>query len=345
MKNVFISLLLFTFALSEAQNRGARLAYIDMEYILKSVPEYVEAKNQIDKKALQWKKEIDTKKNEIKLLKDALNTERVLLTKDLIEEREEEIEYLEKELLDYQQKRFGPNGDFVMQKAVLVKPVQDQVFEAIQGIAERQKYDFVLDKSSDLTLIFASKRFDLSDRVIRELTRAGKREQLSRKQLKELEEKEREEDLLDENPELADRKKAQDEKIAQREKMIEDRKLAAEKRKQEYEEKRQRLIDERNAKKNGTVSAKQDEKPAGNKKVATDGATETDGKAEENNGDAPKVEDSKKDDSKPAADAKPKPKTLEERKQELEDKKKKVLAEREAAKKERENNKKQNENN
>ncbi|MDV7400575.1 OmpH family outer membrane protein, partial [Arthrospira platensis SPKY1] len=105
--------------LSVAQNRGARLAYIDMEYILKSVPEYIEAKNQIDKKALQWKQEIDTKKNEIKLLKDALNTERVLLTKDLIEEREEEIDYLEKELLEYQQKRFGPNGDFVMQKAVL----------------------------------------------------------------------------------------------------------------------------------------------------------------------------------------------------------------------------------
>jgi len=344
MKNVFISLLLFTFGLSEAQNRGARLAYIDMEYILKSVPDYVEAKNQIDKKALQWKGEIDTKKNEIKLLKDALNTERVLLTKDLIEEREEEIEYLEKELLDYQQKRFGPNGDFVMQKAVLVKPIQDQVFEAIQGIAERQKYDFVLDKSSDLTLIFASKRFDLSDRVIRELTRAGKREQLSRKQLKELEEKERQEDLMDENPELADRKKAQDEKIAQREKMIEDRKLAAEKRKQEYEEKRQRLIDERNAKKNGTVSAKQDEKPAGNKKVGT-GTTQTEGDADEKEDETPKGDEKKPDNAKPGSDAKPKPKTLEERKQELEEKKKKVLAEREAAKKERENNQKQKENN
>ena len=345
MKNVLSLLLLFTFALSVAQTRGIKIAYIDMEYILKSVPDYIEAKNQIDKKALQWKKEIDAKKSEIKLLKDALQTERVLLTKDLIEEREEEIGFLEKELLDYQQKRFGPNGDFVMQKAVLVKPVQDQVFETIQDIAERQKYDFILDKSSDLTLIFANKRYDLSDRVIRELTRASKREQLSRKQLKEFEDKEREEDLLLENPDLADRKKAQDEKIAQREKMIEDRKLAAEKRKQEYAERRQKLLDERNAKKTGTVSAKEQEKPADNKKTAGESSPKEEPKSEkpenENKQNNDKVEE------KPVAepDAKPKPKTLEERKQELEERKQRILAEREAAKKERENKQKQNENN
>ena len=337
MKNVLTLFLVFTLTWSVAQTRGIKIAYIDMEYILKSVPDYIEAKNQIDKKALQWKKEIDTKKSEIKLLKDALQTERVLLTKDLIEEREEEIGFLEKELLDYQQKRFGPNGDFVMQKAVLIKPVQDQVFETIQDIAERQKYDFILDKSSDLTLIFANKRYDLSDRVIRELTRASKREQLNRKQLKEFEEREREEDLLMENPDLADRKRAQDEKIAQREKMIEDRKLAAEKRREEFQQKRQQLIEERNAKKTGTVSAKQTEK-SDDKKKSTESTEQTEQPKEGKPANENKVENQKAED-KPAAatDTKPKPKTLEERKQELEERKQRILAEREAAKKEREN--------
>jgi Skp family chaperone for outer membrane proteins len=90
-------------------------------------------------------------------LKESLKTEKVLLTKELIEEREEEITFQEKELLDYQQKRFGPNGDLIIQKAVLVKPIQDQVFTAVQDIAEAKKYDFIFDKSSDLTMLFAAK--------------------------------------------------------------------------------------------------------------------------------------------------------------------------------------------
>ena len=99
-----------------------------MEYILEKVPDYAEAKNQLEQKAQKWKQEIEAKKIEIAKLKEALKTEKVLLTKELIEEREEEIKFQETELLDFQQKRFGPNGDLITQKAVLVKPIQDQVF-------------------------------------------------------------------------------------------------------------------------------------------------------------------------------------------------------------------------
>jgi Skp family chaperone for outer membrane proteins len=167
-----------------------------MEYILQNVPDYSEAKNQLEQKAQKWKQDIEAKKIEIAKLKDALKTERALLTRELIDEREEEIKFQESELLDFQQKKFGPNGDLITQKAVLVKPIQDQVFTAVQDIAEAKKYDFVFDKASDLTMLFSAKRFDISDQVIRTITRAEKREEMSKKQQKALEEKQNSQDIL-----------------------------------------------------------------------------------------------------------------------------------------------------
>lgn len=245
---------------SFSQSRGVKIGYIDMDYILEKVPEYAESKNQLEQKAQKWKQEIEVKKNAIQKLKDDLNTEKVLLTKELIEEREEEIAFQEKELLDYQEKRFGPKGDLIIQKTMLVKPIQDQVFTAIQDIAEQQKYDFIFDKSSDLTMLFAAQRFDISDRVIRVITRSQKREQLSKKRLKEQEEQEAKEDMQDENPALAERQRILEEKKAARDKAAAERKAAREKliedRKKAAEEKRQKILDEREAKKNGTVIEK-----------------------------------------------------------------------------------------
>ena len=220
-----------------------------MEYIPQNVPDYTEAKNQLEQKAEKWKQDIEAKKVEIAKLKDALKTERALLTKELIEEREEEIKFQENELIEFQQKKFGPNGDLITQKAVLVKPIQDQVFTAVQDIAELKKYDFIFDKSSDLTMLFSAKRHDISDQVIRAITRAERREQLSKKELKEQEKKEYQEDVEDENPALAARKKALEEKKAARDKMMEDRKLAAEAKKKEADDKRKAAAEAREAKK------------------------------------------------------------------------------------------------
>lgn len=308
-----------------------------MEYILSKYPDYLEAKNLLDQKALLWKKEIDTKKNTIKSLKESLQTERVLLTKELIEEREEEITYLENELAEYQQKRFGPNGDLIVQKTVLVKPIQDQVFTVVQDIAENQKYDFVFDRSSDLTMLFAAKRFDLSDRVLKQLQRAGSREKLSKKQANELDEKDKQEEFEAENPELAARKKLQEEKQEQRAKALQEKQEAAAKRRQEFQEKRQKLIDERNAKKNGTVSAnKPNEKPESEEK--SDDKPSNERLGGNSNSDA---QENEKEAKEVVKQEKPKPLTVEERKAALEERKKKIIEEREAAKKERENKQKE----
>lgn len=292
-----------------AQTRGNKVGYIDMEYILQNVPNYTEAKIQLEQKAQKWKQEIEAKKLEINKLTEALKAERPLLTADLIEERETEIKFLETEKLDYQQKRFGPNGDLMIQKAGLVKPIQDQVFTAVQDIAATKKYDFIFDKSSHLTILFAAKRFDISDQVIRVLNRTEKREQLTKKQLKEEQAKEEKEDAIDENPELAAREKALLDKQGAREKLVADKKAAQEEAKKKYEEKRKQLLAEREAKKNGTV-------------VATPSTTET----------KPAVPSVNPETAKTATEE-VKPSAQEERKKALEEKRKKILEEREANKK------------
>jgi len=297
---LFIILALFVETTITAQTRGNKVGYIDMEYILQNVPNYVEAKAQLEQKAEQWKKEIEAKKIEINKLSEALKAEKPLLTAELIEERETEIKFLETEKLDYQQKRFGPNGDLIIQKAGLVKPIQDQVFTAVQDIAEAKKYDFIFDKSSHLTILFAAKRFDISDQVIRMLNRTDKREQLSKKQLKEEEAKEKLEDEIDENPAVAEREKALLDKKAAREKLVADKKAVQEETKRKYEERRQQLLQERDAKKNGTVVAP-------SKTEGTDTAKKA-------------TEESKAN-------------IYEERKKALEEKRKKTLEEREANKK------------
>lgn len=319
----------------DAQTRGTKLGFIDMEYILQNVPDYTEAKAQLEQKAEKWKLEIDTKKIEINKLKEALKAERALLTKELIDERETEINFLETENLDYQQKRFGANGDLMIQKSILVKPIQDQVFTAVQDIAEKLKYDFIFDKTSDLTMLFAAKRFDISDQILRTLNRTEKREQLTKKQQKEAEDRENKEDALDENPALAERQKLLDDKKATRDKILEDRKLLQEQKKKEFDDKRKQVIADREAKKNGTVSANI-------KKDGTDTAASNDPAKE-----IAKlaVEDAKqKQADERAKTLEDRKKVLEDRKKALDEKRKKILEEREAIRKAKEEKLKENTN-
>jgi len=326
MKKIVLLFALASTFLAFSQGRGVKIGYIDMDYILEKVPEYAETKNQLEQKAQKWKQEIELKRNEINKLKESLKTERVLLTKELIEEREEEIAFQEKELLDYQEKRFGANGDLIVQRTMLIKPIQDQVFTAIQDISEQKKYDFIFDKSSDLTILFASQRFDISEQVIRAIGRAQNREKLSKKQLKEQESKEALEDMEDENPELAARKNALEEKKLAREKLLEEKKAERERlideRKKAAEEKRQKLQEERDAKKSGTVIEK-DNPEAKEKEESNKESAET---------------LSPEDKRKQAEEEKAR--KAEERKKALEDRRKKILEEREAAKKAKENEKK-----
>ena len=334
MRKQFLFLLLITAVnfTANAQSRGVKIGYIDMEYILQNVPDYTEAKNQLEQKAQKWKQEVELKRNDVNKLKDALKTERVLLTKELILEREEEIVFQETALLDYQQKRFGPTGDLTIQKTVLTQPIQDQVFNAVQDIAEAKKYDFIFDKTSDMTMLFSAKRYDISDQVIRTITRATKRGQLNSKQLKEAEAKEAKEDMIDESPALAERQKKLDEKKAAREKLVADRKAA-------QEAKRAEILAAREAKKNGTTVPVKETATA---TLDTTTATVPGKKAA-----TPKTETAQtpKDSTaiiKKQKSAEERAQIIADRKKAADERKKKILEDREAAKKEREEKAKAN---
>lgn len=313
-QHFLLSLLLLSVSFAteaQTQTRGLRIGYIDMEYILENVSDYKEAKNQLEEKAHKWKQEIEVKRNEIAKFKETLKAERTLLTKELTQEREEEIKFLEDELLSYQQKRFGPNGDLIFQKSNLVKPIQDQIFTVVQDIAQTKKYDFIFDRSSDLTILFVAKKYDISDQVIRVLSRTEKRQQIGKKELKELETNEAEEDLEDENPALAERKKILEDRKAERERISEERKKAYDDKKKAFDKRREKLKQERDTKKSeedaADIKAKASSKAYSKKEVE-----------EEKN------------------------KKLEERKKAIEERKQKILEAREAAKKEREENKNKN---
>lgn len=236
-KLLIIAIICLASQVSLAQAKGTRIGFIDMEYILGKLPNYNEALNSLEKSAGDWKSEIDKKNADIKLLKDALNTERVLLTKDLIAEREEEIKFLEDELITYQQKKFGPEGDLIVMRSTLVKPVQDLVFSIVQDVANKRNYDFILDKSSDITVLFAKKNLDLSDYVVRAINRSLKGERISKKEQEKIDKEE--EDLLKvKTPQQEEREKRLEEKREEIKRRNEERDAAREAKKAEAEARR-----------------------------------------------------------------------------------------------------------
>ncbi|MEP3838228.1 MAG: OmpH family outer membrane protein [Algibacter sp.] len=260
MKNNVLCLLTLVFMLSFYANaqRGVRIAYIDTEYILENVPEYQEATAQLDDKAQKWKNEIQSKLTAVEQKRKDLSNEKALLTKELVDEREEDITFEENEILDYQQKRFGPNGDLFIQKRQLMQPIQDQIFAAVQDMAEGRKYDFIFDKSSDATMLFSAKQFDISEQVLRSITRTSKRKQASTKA--ERKAAEQEEVIPEINEELEAREKALEEKKAERESAVEKRRqeilAAREAKKLEAEAKRQKALEDREKAKQAKLDAR-----------------------------------------------------------------------------------------
>ncbi len=171
MKRILLlTFLCFTIGTSWSQ-RSQIIAYMDMEYILENVPEYLEAQNTLDKKVVKWREKLDKEARFIEVLKSDLANEKIILTKDLIEEKEEEITIKQGQLRRLESLYFGPNGDMFSLRKQLVKPIQDRVYNAIQTIAAKKRYDFVFDKSSELVLLYSNKKYDISELVLASIDR------------------------------------------------------------------------------------------------------------------------------------------------------------------------------
>ncbi|MBS9462354.1 OmpH family outer membrane protein [Flagellimonas sp. 389] len=253
---VLLPLLVFMMSLHGFAQRGVRIGYVDMEYILENVEEYRDATEQLNTKAQKWKQEIELKQSVVEQMKKDLMAEKVLLTDELIVEREEEIQVLETEMLDYQQNRFGPQGDLVLQKQLLIQPIQDQVFNEVQKIGGNKRYDFIFDKSADVVMLYSEKRHDISDLVLREIGRTRKVSKSNRKEKeKNRLDKFRDEEAAEDkeiSEALKERQAKAEQAQGEKAKEAEDRRAEQlklrEERKKAYEERRKKLLEEREAK-------------------------------------------------------------------------------------------------
>jgi len=149
-----------------------------MDYILENLDDYKTANEEYEIRLNMWKKEISQREGEINNKLKELEIQRPLLTETLYNDFKEEIEFEKEQLELYRQKRFGPNGDWVAQEKILIQPIQDEVLAAVQLIAERNKFDYVYDKSSAIVTLYSEKKYDISELVLKSILRQEKLENL-----------------------------------------------------------------------------------------------------------------------------------------------------------------------
>ncbi len=160
---------LFILVMLSNNSIAQRYAIIDSKYILSKVPEYKTAQEKLNQYSEQWQEEIDERSAELEKMYKNYDAEQVMLSDDLKKKREDELFNRQKEVNDLQKKRFGYEGDIFKKRQELIKPIQDKVYNAVQKLATSKLYDFILDKSEGITVIFADPKLDRSDDVLKEL--------------------------------------------------------------------------------------------------------------------------------------------------------------------------------
>jgi outer membrane protein len=166
MRSVLLALVFGFFACTA---QAQRYAVIDSKYILEKIPDYREAQKKLDQFSELWQQELDQKQAALDKMYKDYDAESVMLPENLKKKREDEMYNKEKELRDLQRKRFGFEGDLFRKRQELVKPIQDRVYNAVQKLAVEKQYDFILDKSEGITVIFADPKLDKSDDILKTL--------------------------------------------------------------------------------------------------------------------------------------------------------------------------------
>ena len=149
--------------------QAQKYAIIDTRYILDKMPDYKQAQKQLDDVAADWQKDIDTRQADLDKMYKDYDAEQVMLSDELKKKREDQLFNREKDLRDLQRKRFGFEGDLFKKRQELIKPIQDKVYNAVQKMAVTRGYDFVLDKSEGITIIFADPKLDKSEDVLKDM--------------------------------------------------------------------------------------------------------------------------------------------------------------------------------
>ena len=170
MKRLFLLIILACGAwLSNVDAQKFVAAYLDMQYILKNLPQYETANEQLTMISKRWQKEIDVAQQEVQILTSNYQTEQIFLSADMKQKRESEILEKERYVLELKRKYFGEGGEWYKKRESLLKPIQEEIYNVVQEIAAEKRYDIIKDRSADPSLIYMSSRLDISEQVLERL--------------------------------------------------------------------------------------------------------------------------------------------------------------------------------
>ncbi len=167
MKKIILTLFVALMATMAAS--AQKFALIDMDYILRNVPAYEMANEQLNQVSLRWEKEVNELSKEAETMYKNYQSDMVFLTDDQKKKREEEIVAKEKEVTDTRYKYFGPEGELYKKRHSLMKPIQEDVYNAVKAVAEEKGYQAIFDRASSQSIVFASPRIDVSNEVLSKL--------------------------------------------------------------------------------------------------------------------------------------------------------------------------------
>ena len=177
-KTIFFQVFILLFVSEIFSQKQLRVGYINMDYILANLDDYNTANQEYNIKLDLWRKEIESRKLSIKVANEELEIKKPLIPDEIYQNLKDEIDFDEKQLNEYIQKRFGPEGDWLIQEKILIQPIQDEVLAIVQKIAEKNKFDFIFDKSSAIIMLYSEKKYDISELVLKSILRQEKIENL-----------------------------------------------------------------------------------------------------------------------------------------------------------------------
>ena len=218
MKRILCIGLVLAGMMSYAQQQ-VRVGFLDVNRVLEGLAEYQTSNAQLETKITLWKEEAETRQKQIDTLQKILDTEKPLLTQEIIEERTEDIAFEQEQLDAYKQKRFGPEGDWMAQKVIILQPIQDKILDAVREVADNRKLDYVFDRSAEILVFHSEKKYDISELVIRYIEQEDKK-----KAREELVESRKQEQKAQRNPAAEKRRQALAERKAERERKLAERK-------------------------------------------------------------------------------------------------------------------------
>ena len=166
MKKILIAILLL---LGSSSVWAQKFALVDMDYILKNIPAYERANEQLNQVSKKWQAEVDVLTTEAQTLYKNYQSEAVFLSEEQKTKREDAIVAKEKEAAELKKKYFGPEGELYKKRESLMAPIQEEIYNAVKDICDQKGYSLVLDRASDAGIIFASPKIDISNEVLTKL--------------------------------------------------------------------------------------------------------------------------------------------------------------------------------